>query len=252
MKKILVLTDFHVGSRFGLNHPEYLSEFEKKHSDSPMLYRNYCEVLDWAGKVDYVFFLGDACDGWNPKEHGDDRVVEENIQVEAAAKLVRMVKGSPKIYVCDGSDYHRGIRKLDELFAQRIDAEPHPVYAYRAFPEVTVKIEETTFNLAHYVTASTTTWQFRTTPAARELVLAKLNENPSKIILRGHAHYMVYAGFTSSLAMVCPGWQTKTPFMARRSPLNEPRWGTVKFTVDHEKWDWDKKTWKPKTTVIPG
>jgi len=29
MKKILVLTDFHVGSWFDLNHPEYLSEFEK-------------------------------------------------------------------------------------------------------------------------------------------------------------------------------------------------------------------------------
>jgi predicted phosphodiesterase len=252
MKRILVLTDFHVGSRYGLSLPEYLSDFEKEHGDSLTLYENYCEVIDWAGKVNYVFFLGDACDGWNPKEHAADRILEEQRQIEVAAKLLKMVKGSPTIFFCEGSGYHRGrgAGNLDEQAAQMTGAVKHPRYVRHAHSEINVAIEDVVFNLAHRITTSTTTWQYRTTPAARELTLAKLNENPARVILRGHAHYMVYAGFVTSLGMVCPGWQTKTPFMAAQSPLNEPRWGAVLFTVDGEDYDWDQKTWKPKIPVF--
>ena len=241
----MVVGDFHVGSRYGLNLPEYVSPKMERESDCLMLYEDWEEVIDWANKVHYAFFMGDMCDGWNPKEHGNDRTQEENAQVESASKLAKMIRGNPECHVVEGSGYHRGSKNLDDLFAKEINAVPHPKYGYFAWPDKTLEIEKVPFHLAHNITVSKSTWQYRTTPAARELILAILNENPARIVLRAHAHYYVYAGFTKTLGMVIPGFQTQTPFMTRISPFNEPRWGGVLFEVDGENFVWDENIWKP-------
>jgi uncharacterized protein (DUF2141 family) len=245
-KKVLTFADWHIGSRFGLNHPEYVSQHLKKQSDCIMLHDCFNEVRDHVGKVDYIFYLGDICDGWNPKEHSDNRVQEEKYQVEAATKLHQTIQGSPAVYAVHGSHYHNGDRKLDEQFAKEIKAIPEPKYGFYAPADATIKIEDTHFHIAHFITVSKSTWQYRSTPSARELILAVLNDNPARIVLRAHAHYFVYAGFHTSVGMILPGMETQTPFMASTSPLSEPRWGAVLFTIDGDRFDWDNtKIWEP-------
>lgn len=252
-KKILTLPDTHHGSRQGLAHPDYLSPVEKKQGDGMMLYECFCKVRDAVGKVDYVFDLGDSCDGWNPREQGEDRVAEEKRQVEMAVKIRRMIRGSPKFFCVDGSEYHRGKRLLDEQVAEKVGSPPDPRWHKHAAPTRTIEIEGVKFNIGHFITVSSSTWQYRTTPIARELILAKLNEIPANVVLRGHAHYMAYAGYITSLGMICPGWQTKSQFVGRKWMMNEPRWGCVLFRVKDGRYDWSihengqTLVWKPKT-----
>jgi len=250
MKRIGVIGDKHVGSKYGLNLPEYLSPDQIKSTHCMANYEKWTRVVDWLGKLDYVFDGGDSCDGWNRKEHGDDRTAVEEKQVEINVKLLRMLKGSPKFYFVDGSEYHRGSRKLDTSLANAMGGVEHPDHHTRAPPVFDVRVEDVCFNFAHPITVSKSTWQYQTTPIAREQVLAILNENPADIVLRFHAHYFVYSGYAEHLGVVCPGFQTKTPYQGRISPLGEYRIGAVRFEVHNGEFDWNRLIWKTKTTVV--
>jgi len=251
MKKVLEIGDLHVGSEYGLNHPDYMSAADRKESDGPELYDRLCEVRDAAGKCDIVLVMGDTCDGANPKERGDDRTASEDRQVKIAAKLLRDIKGSPKFYCVDGSGYHRGVRRLDEMVADKVGAVMHPHYLTRAPPVFDIKVENVYFNIAHFISVSKSTWQYQTTSIAREEVLVILNRNPGNIILRGHCHYFVLAGYLHHLGMVCPGWQTKTPFQGRISPVNEYRIGSVIFDIKDDSWNWDDRfIWETKAEIV--
>jgi hypothetical protein len=250
LKKVLEIADGHVGSKYGLSHPNYLSRADRKGTDCLSVYEKFCEVRDWAGKIDVLLVGGDWADGWNPKEHGDDRTAEEKRQVEIGVKLARMIRGSPKIYWVNGSAYHRGTRHLEEQMAEKIGAVPHP--HYRCFaPEIwDIQIEDVTFNIAHPITISKSTWQYQSTPIAREEVLAILNDNPARVVLRFHAHYLCGTFYTEHMGAVCPGYQTKTPFQARVSPLGEYRIGSFLFDVDDTDFDWHFKVWKTQPCVV--
>lgn len=250
MKNVGVMGDFHIGSEYGLNHPKYVSPDAVESTDCMMLYERWCEVRDWFGKLDVALILGDVCDGWNPKEHGDDRNATEEKQVEIATVLLKELKGSPKFYVVEGTGYHTGSRKLDETVADKIGGIQHPHYLTTAPPMFDVKVEKAQFNISHNISVSKSSWQYQTTPIAREQVLAILNDNLANIVLRGHAHYFVYAGYTDHFGAVCPGFQTKTPFQGRISPLGEYRIGALKFQVNGDGYHWDKKIWKTFPSVM--
>ena len=154
MSKVLVIADTHVGSDNGLSTPEGIAPDKRETTDCLGLYEKFCVVLDWVGKVDWVFHLGDGCDGWNPREHGDNRTATENDQVKRLVQLLRMVKGSPKFCYVDGTAYHRGSRQLDEQVAKAIGAEPHPIYGYHAHPSLNKNVDGLQFNLCHCITVS--------------------------------------------------------------------------------------------------
>lgn len=245
MKTLLDIGDAHVGEAHGVSLPEYLSPKQRRTTDCLANYERWNEVRDYAGKLDGLIIHGDMADGANLLERGDDRTDPEKTQVEIAAKLIRDFRGSPGIFYVDGSPYHRGIRNLDRQIAEAVGAEYSKHYESQAPPIWTFKVEDVYINVAHWISVSKSTWQYMTTPVAREMVLAMLNRNPAQIVLRGHAHYMVGAFYSDHVGIVCPGFQTKTPFQARISPLGEYRLGAVKLTVDGSKFDWDlSKLWK--------
>ncbi len=250
MKNVAVISDTHVGSAYGLGHPDFLSEHQKQTTDSLMLYDRYCEVLEWFGKIDIVLHLGDSCESINYKGRGSDIKLEETDQIKSIVKLLRMIKGSPKFYMVEGSEYHCGPKKLDELVAEQIGAVVHPHYHTPAPPHHDILIEGVQLNIAHPITVSKSTWQYQTTPLAREQVLAVLNDNPAHVVFRGHAHHWIYCGFTEHFGAVVPGFQTKTPFQGRISPLGEYRIGAVKLEVDGSEFDWHRKLWKTKLEVL--
>ncbi len=161
MKNVAVISDTHVGSAYGLGHPDFLSEHQKQTIDSPMLYEKYCEVLDWLGKIDIVLHLGDSCESINYKGRGADIKLEETDQIRSTVKLLRMIKGSPKFYMVEGSEYHCGPKKLDELVAEQLGAKVHPHYHTPAPPHHDILIEGVQFNIAHPISISKSTWQYQ-------------------------------------------------------------------------------------------
>lgn len=249
-KKILVISDTHDGSTKGISLPEYISAHLKPISHCEELLNRFWEVRDWAGKVDYLFHLGDGCDGWNPKQRGEGRTTEEKYQVEGLTKIIKTVKGSPKIIWIKGSHYHVGqaVGHLDERVAENVGALPDR-YGNFARTMTDIQIEDIVFNLCHKVSRTRSVWVYQLTPIGRLMAVAKLNDRPNTITLRGHAHTYAYAGFTNSMGMICPSFELNTEFLEEQGDLSEPRIGGVVINVDKDRFDWDIKIWKPKVWV---
>jgi len=257
MKRIVATGDWHCGSRFGLATPEYVSEKMRLRSDCLTMYERFCAYRDNVGPIDRLFLMGDLCDGWNPKEHADDRTVEEKMQVEMASELAKTFQGSPKIYAVDGSGYHRGTRRLDNAVAQAINAIPSK-YGRYARPAVLLDVEGVRFSFAHMTTVSRSSWQYRTTPLALRLVLSRLSrlerENHPYVLLRGHCHTFTYAGFKTQFAATVPAFQTCTPFIEERSPENTCDVGFLFFQVEGDDYTWRPyvEGWMPEVVEDDG
>ena len=79
------------------------------------------------------------------------------------------------------------------------------------------------------------TIQGNTTGIARALVMATLNEpeyGHYDVLLKSHAHYFTYAGFTSSLGMVLPCWKAHDEFGDTNVEFANPALGYVKFEFE--------------------
>ena len=245
MKKIGVSADWHHGSRFGLANQDYVSAHNLKHSDCLMLDKDFMNNRDLMGKLDHLFLLGDHADGYNPLEHGEDSIAEENLQVEMGTRYARAFKGSPKIYVLRGSRYHRGRGggNLDERIAHEIQAVPDK-YGKQASPKRLLDIEGVRFSLAHKTTVSKSAWQYRGTPLGIRLVLSRLNrlekDGTPYILIRAHCHTFTFLGFKTQLGVTCPCYSTDSTFVQADTPESTPDVGMLYFEVDD-----DKFTWKP-------
>jgi hypothetical protein len=87
----------------------------------------------------------------------------------------------------------------------------------------------------HKISVSKSTWQYRSTPIGRALVLAALNESEFghyDIVLKSHAHYYTYVGFSNSIGMTLPCWKAYDPFGDTNIEFNNPALGYVRFDFE--------------------
>lgn len=241
-KKIAVTGDWHHGSRFGLATREYVSEHNLKRSDCLMLREDFMQRRDEIGKIDWLFLMGDLADGFNPSEHGEDIIAEESSQIRMAQEFIRSFRGSPKIIALRGSRYHRGRGgpHLDERIAENVGAIPDKRGRY-ASPARLKDIEGVRFSLAHKITVSKSSWQYRTTPIAVRLVLSRLNkleDSKPYILIRGHCHTFSYAGFKTQMGVTCPCYSTESTFAESEMPEVPSDIGMLYFEVNDTSFDW--------------
>jgi hypothetical protein len=125
---------------------------------------------------------------------------------------------------------------LDQQFAKQIGAQKHDYEI--SFQPKTLK---DVIHLSHDISVSTSSWQYRTTPIAKELVAALLNEKELysyKSIIRSHAHYFCTVAFTSNFGLITPCWQTRTPYMIRKGLSLIPKLGYVILSKETKDGDW--------------
>lgn len=238
MSKILAIADTHGGSRWGLATPDWISERMKGRSECLAMNSEFVKIRDKVGKVDYLLCGGDLADGTNVKEQGKDLMMDAPHQVLMIAELLKTIKGSPKIYCVEGTPYHTGVQSLDEEVAKGVGAIPD---AYGRFaPKFwLLDIDGVRFSLAHKITVSSSSWQFRSTPLALRLVLSRLNrqEDPDKyfILLRAHCHTFQGVFYKHQLGMTIPAFEARTPFAEERMPENNPDIGALLFETNNGK-----------------
>lgn len=132
-KRILVLSDIHVGSRFGLWHPDYESEKVNKVKLNPIqrqLWKYFNVMIEELRLIepDLVILNGDLVDGANPRMAGYG-LVTSNVDDQAACfeRLYKMlpVKNPRKCYVTVGSDYHEiKYASVHRMIAENLTGDP--------------------------------------------------------------------------------------------------------------------------------
>jgi predicted phosphodiesterase len=239
MKRVLLVADLHTGSLFS-------PRSSPDNSIQRATYNKWKEMCKAVGPVDAVILNGDLCDGINYKSRGIG-IWTSNIeeQIDEAVNLIQMID-TKKYYGTQGSFYHVG----DNLSSDRLVLK---LLNGTFGDELAIKIEDVRFHCMHSVGVSSSAWMYRTTPIAREMLMAELNKEEYgkfKAIIRSHAHYFCYAGFGSSFGMISPCWKGRDEFAKRRTLAFMPHLGYVLFTVDGSHVSWEPHLFTLKGSKI--
>jgi len=198
-----------------------------------MLWDKWTAMGKDVGPVDIMVVNGDGVDGYGKKNYGEEMITTDlDAQAYIAARCIAEIKAK-KYVILEGTPYHTGQNiNGDAQIALHLKTMGKNAVCYTDYK---VDLNNRKFHYAHKVGISKSSWQYRATPVAKELVTALLNvDEVGKFdgVFRGHAHYYVRVEFGHHFGTILPCWQLRTPFMAREGPLNFiPKHGYVLVEV---------------------
>lgn len=251
MNRIIPLSDLHVGSVYGL-WPEGMEEEDPQSGDIRKLpptninrkIRAHFELLlksirHRPPKV--ILWNGDLIEGPQDFERGKGLVTRNiDLQEEACVKIIEEVrKAAPdaEFYFTAGTGYHQRSdgHSVDRHIAAHFDAE--------FGNELVIEECGTRIFARHVISSSSSTWQYMATAPGREHLLLYVNKGnedepgeekygPIDVAIFSHRHQFVEVGFPSGIAIVTPGFQSKTPFASvKKGLMGVPDIGWVSLDV---------------------
>jgi len=254
-KRIVVVSDHHVGSVVGL-WPEG-HRLEGGGLYVPNKFQRWLTECWWA-TVDEIKGMrpkpiviqgGDSIQGVNMKD-GQLVTPNKNIQAGAAYTLLEpAASAARRYYQIRGTEWHEGKAAEDvEGMAERLGATPNPstgqytwweLYLNLGEPESSEE-ESPVAHFAHHVGASSVPWYEATVPLRDMLMfLAELNrffgkQAPNvKLAVRMHRHRYIHVDVPPDLhVVVTPGFQLKTAFAYKRATAMLPIVGYVIIEYD--------------------
>lgn len=230
IKRILVISDLHIGSIYGLLPPKFITSDEREISQNvgqKYLWECWKHMAGNVGKVDALIVNGDTIDGEQRKQRGTELCLTRmEDQSEAAVMALRyLIKaaGIPKTYLLSGTTYHDSEAGREaEVVAQRIGAEKYKgVGAGRYCRDaMDLCIDGVVVNFSHGISASGAL--YRGVAPDREAVWSALAGKEGKAakadcLVRSHVHHFVHIEHPSKHAVVTPCWQLQTSFMRKNS-----------------------------------
>jgi hypothetical protein len=255
MTRLLVISDLHVGSNYGLM-PKGGVEFEDPQTGHTTLLKpnkvpQQALIKCWedmkkrVGDVDAVLINGDACDGPQRKSMGKYTWTNDlGVQAEVAAQLINEIPAN-EFFLTKGSEYHcMEDRPLEQVVAEKLAG----VYGN----DLLIEIGGARIHASHHIGTSSSAWMYRTTPLARDLLLLTLCEAPEEygkvdFVIRSHAHYFCAVQFGSMGGCITPAWQTRTPFAVKANLISPPQIGYVLLDITDGEITMKKRLYK-----IPG
>ena len=241
-KKILIIGDMHVGSDVAIMPAEIQSlKTERENSQlikaSPVQLKildKWHEMIDNEGKVDGIILNGDLVEGYNKKNNGlGTWSCDMDTQARAAKMLIQEIKYK-KLYGTQGSLYHTNNNiSVDKLVVEGLGG----TFSH----DLALKCDSVRIHASHKVGVSGSTWQYRTTPIARELVMSELNSmefGKFNIVVRSHTHYYCAVQFGSSLGIICPCWKGRDEYVRLLGMSYSPSIGYVILEIDGKNYTW--------------
>ena len=181
-----------------------------------------------------IIFNGDLIDGQQRRSTGREVVTSRiEMQAEACKDIIRTLPEVP-MYFTQGTDYHEmpDGSAVEYWIAKELQSD---------FGD-DLLIDECgiRMHVGHPIPVSATSWQYRTTPLARDLLLLALNSAEDKygrvdVAIRSHAHYYCACSFTSQLGVITPCWQTRTPYAVKKDLITPPDIGYLILHVEDRK-----------------
>ena len=249
---IVVVGDIHAGSNAAVCVPDMPLNGggSFRHSAAQRaLYDAWCSLAKEWGKPDILIVNGDAIEGQARKESGVPCwSTDLDDQIECAALLCKEFNAKTT-YIIEGTGYHvdAGGKSLEHHLGVRLNAEKIGLNGQRAAPELFLRVGGLTFHAAHHISIGTG-W-YKTTPLARELVFALLNESDKHrvdVLLRSHVHYYCGVEFHRQHGYTLPAWQLQTKYMLKKSAFGLlPSIGALRFRVRGSEMKVDKRFFKP-------
>jgi predicted phosphodiesterase len=246
MKRILLLSDLHVGSAYGM-WPAGMVEEDDQHNmitDLPQNPINLAIGAHWDNKMlpvirkrppDVVLWNGDVIEGPQDSEGGRGLITRSvDLQCDGTIKIIQTVRdAAPEavFYFTAGTKYHQkgNGESADKSIAKHFKSD---------FGNELV-VEECGIRMfcRHMISSSSSTWQYEATAPARDHLLLYLNKSEDKygpidIAVFSHRHRMVGVQYSSGYALITPGWQSKTPYASRVKGLaSVPEIGWVMLEI---------------------
>jgi hypothetical protein len=241
MREILILSDMHVGSLWGLWPPDFETD-DPRSDDRLKFIQNQTQKKLWshwkhmieATNPEIIIFNGDLIDGQQKRGVGRGLVTPYlEHQIAACTDIIHTLPEVP-LYFTQGTEYH----ELPDGSA----AEQYIAKEFQADFGDDLLIDECgiRMHVGHQIPVSGTTWQYRTTPLARDLLLLALNSAEEKygkvdVAIRSHAHYYCACSFASQLGVITPCWQTRTNYAVKKDLVTPPDIGYITLLVENRK-----------------
>lgn len=251
---VVAIGDLHAGSRVAVCPPDSPTADGGIYHPSPAqlaLYRDYKLLTTQWANPDVLICNGDMIEGQARKESGVPCWSNDlDDQLRAAATLIKMWNAK-EIYMINGTGYHvdAGGKSLENTLGKKVGAKlVGPNEDDFSSEEVFVKVGGLTFHACHHISIGTG-W-YKTTPLARELVFALLNETDFykvDVILRSHVHYFVGVEFHRQRGYIIPCWQLRTRYMIKKSSFGmTPSIGALRFRIKDGSISLDKAFFRPE------
>lgn len=265
MKAVVIVSDTHVGSYFGLCPAEGLrldngavitpSKFQA------FLYQCWLDFFDQyvpsvARNATSIALVhnGDGIDG-NHHE-AVDLVPSVQSQERAFVSLMQPIVNRFDYFAqVRGTEAHGGIgEQSTERTAEILKSAKDDSTGCYSWQELWLDINGVTMQFSHHI-SGTTSAAYETSAPMRELVATLIEsaqwERPlPSLVVRSHRHRFVKVPIATKLesdilCVVTPGWQLKTPFTYRVDRVRMPHIGGVVVTVE------DKNTWTVHRKLYP-
>jgi hypothetical protein len=239
LKQILVLSDFHAGSMYGLLPPNFVSingNPIQQNAGQKYLYDCFIKTLNkvMSRPIKYIVINGDLIDGLQKKSNAVPltlHLLED--QRAAALALLQEVKDrfpNAEWYFIGGTPYHEPEGEVAQIATELLGS---PQVVRRTLRLQTGK---SVITFHHEVSFS---GGFVKSASLEKELLSDLIAHAthgwitSDAQIRSHCHYFRYVGTPSKLAMVTPCWQLQTDFVTKNSPNKTiPDIGAVVLTID--------------------
>jgi len=243
MRRMLIISDTHCGSKAGLTPPGHRSSKLSSRNRERSFAEQQTIMWDWfdeevgkLGKIDVLVVAGDMIDGPDTKTLGSQQITTDSIeQAYMACDIVKRINAD-KVEMLYGTNYHTGYSTdFEEIISREVGAEKIEAEGDYGF-------EGVNFNVRHYAPGSSTPYG-KGTPLSKERVWQELKSQrygvPScDVLIRAHNHYYVaieeYSGLCISLPCL-QGYGTKYGSRVCSRDINI---GFVHFDCENGDYKW--------------
>ncbi len=247
---VVVVSDLHCGSIYGMLPPKFLTSDEKIVGQNPgqqYLWKCWEDAISRVRNlpVQAIVLNGDAIDGSQRAQRGTElslpMLEDQTTAAEATLRpLLDALPGVPS-YAVQGTEYHdaKAGREV-EVLARALRCQPYNgLGSGRYCREVLdLEIDGVVLNFAHGI--SVAGGLYRATPPDREGVWSALagkegRAPKSDVVVRSHVHNFIHVEHANKHIVITPCWQLQTRYMRKNSVYRMmPDIGLIVIWVDVE------------------
>jgi len=233
-KTLVIVSDTHCGSVFGLCPPAYYEADDARRDMQKEAWTAYQKITQKWKNPDYLLVNGDCIEGNAKKDGGAELTTpDRNVQAEMAVKALSQFHAR-KILMTYGTKYHVSSGDAED-FEYNIASDLGAEIGGRLYFE----IDGVVFDVRHKV-GSSGVYQGRATSIAREIgwnLIREANDSGPRVncVIRSHVHYHAYVEIGERVAFTTPCLQLSRGRYGSRECTGETHWGAIRLTISKGK-----------------